>query len=540
METPYYRLKLQILKSGFTSCYISKSPSLLYSFHSPPPFSLSLNQHSNNSSSSDEDEMEITHLFYHYSTGSNNVWNQIPNSSITHLKIINDLGKSSSSDDTILKMLFPGGFDENSGGKLYSVTHFYTPPKFNGALSVDDFSMMVSLTHLSFKHSEFNQPILPDTLPKTLLFLNLGSCFNQILLEGSIPNSVRTLIIGSNFDQHLLIGSIPMSVTTLIMESRYTKKIRVPGVLPASITHLEASFTQPPLTDGVLPPNLKYFRYVHLDLNQLTEFPKQVTHLVVEHPFIMIIKGMIKHTVSILEFGIYYNNFIPVGAIPNSVKQLRFGTYFRQVLMPGTIPPSVQYLEFGAGFNQKIESNVIPISVTTLVFRTIINQKLNSLLPTPSNISHLHIECFNPSTFSKSYSFGYIPSSVHTLVFESNFTRDIPIKEIPRSVRLFHIIFQENGRIGTYVANLKTANRLFTFISTLLTMIVNGELSINRIAIGYYTSIQRIDHNQFSIISREYHGSFYRHTPKSFPTLEKILTTLNGNNKVYGVDITSF
>ena len=62
----------------------------------------------------------------------------------------------------------------------------------------DALSNLINLKELEFGNN-FNQQILPNTLPSSLIKLTFGKYFNQKILEDTLPNSLNKLTFGDKF-----------------------------------------------------------------------------------------------------------------------------------------------------------------------------------------------------------------------------------------------------------------------------------------------------------------------------------------------------
>ncbi|EGC36560.1 hypothetical protein DICPUDRAFT_91810 [Dictyostelium purpureum] len=111
------------------------------------------------------------------------------------------------------------------------------------------------LTKLYITNS-FNQPILPNVLPRTLRELKIGVSFTQELYFESIPNSVTFLNLNCpNYNHQLVPRILPRNLKKLKMCNNVPL---LAGSLPDSITYLKlGGHFNHPITPNVLPKSLQ-------------------------------------------------------------------------------------------------------------------------------------------------------------------------------------------------------------------------------------------------------------------------------------------
>ncbi|KAN0024330.1 hypothetical protein ACTFIV_008736 [Dictyostelium citrinum] len=134
---------------------------------------------------------------------------------------------------------------------------------FNKPLYLNSFPK--NLIHLEFG-KKFNQLLLPFELPSSLTFLKLSNDFNQQLLVNSIPINLKTLIFGdidSKFNQIIQPNILPQSITYLDFYCpNYQHIIDTPNILPSSlITLVRSNSIKHLITNNALPTTLKYIKY---------------------------------------------------------------------------------------------------------------------------------------------------------------------------------------------------------------------------------------------------------------------------------------
>jgi hypothetical protein len=257
------------------------------------------------------------------------------------------------------------------------------------------------LEHLDLGH-DFNQPILNNVLPFTLIELNLGWGYSHLLQPGVLPRSLKLLKLGPRYNYTFERGVLPFALKELHLED-VIGPIRLdqcvfPGTLEIlglpqnisdSITRqflsnfpfLKKIIFGCPFVEGTiedvtipLPPALKCFR-----LSGKNNAGVQPNSL--------------PSTLEILELCDDYNRPIKHGVLPSSLKVLILGCMFKDKLEPNVLPPLLERLEFvsnvrfGCLYNHEFEFGVLPDSLQVLRLSSHFIQPITTL---PSNLQHLY------------------------------------------------------------------------------------------------------------------------------------------------------
>jgi hypothetical protein len=195
--------------------------------------------------------------------------------------------------------------------------HLFSDPLIMRMLSIDEMAM----------DENFDQPIGPGVLPKSLKSLTFGIDFSQ-------PIGSYLRAFGGRFNQAIIPGVLPKSLKSLNLGWEFNLPIG-PGVLPESLESLTfgADFNKPIIL-GVLPKSLKS-----------------------------------------MTFGQSFNHPIGVGVLPESLESLIFGADFNKPIKLGVLPESLKILTFGDSFNQQIHPGVLPNSLTSLTFSMFFNEE---------------------------------------------------------------------------------------------------------------------------------------------------------------------
>ena len=219
-----------------------------------------------------------------------------------------------------------------------------------------------------YTSGEYNQPILPDVMPHSLMYLQLNSDFNQPLVDGCLPPHLIFLQLGRTFNQPLMPAVLPESLLHLDLHS-YTQEF-LKGSLPASLRTLRMDgYSNQPLPPGILPSSL-----LHLSLGQC------------------------------------FDREIVAESLPSSLRSLELGHLFTRPLRPGVLPSSLQYLSLGDSFHHTLEHGVLPRSLRVLLFGVTYRQPLHVGV-IPEGVEALRL----PVNSGRLLSAGVIPSTTRWL-----------------------------------------------------------------------------------------------------------------------------
>ena len=96
------------------------------------------------------------------------------------------------------------------------------------------------LTHLTFEyHSNFNQPIEHDVLPKSLTHLTFGCYFNQNIKSNILPEGLTHLTFGMYFNQPIEHDVLPKSLTHLTFGYFFNQNIKS-NILPKGLIEIKS------------------------------------------------------------------------------------------------------------------------------------------------------------------------------------------------------------------------------------------------------------------------------------------------------------
>eukprot|EP01133_Synstelium_polycarpum_P003594 gene3594-4117_t len=158
--------------------------------------------------------------------------------------------------------------------------------------------------------------------PSTLTSLSFGDEFDQVLVPGSLPSTIKYLDLGG-YNSPIGVGDIPQSVLHLTLGDRYNKPINV-GALPQGLIRLSfGNSFNCGLAPASLPSSLRY-----------------------------------------LSFGEYYNHEILPNTLPESLESLLFGRIFDiNKIGIDTLPKSLQYLRLSRPINNDyLPTSIISIT----------------------------------------------------------------------------------------------------------------------------------------------------------------------------------
>ncbi|GAM25074.1 hypothetical protein SAMD00019534_082490 [Acytostelium subglobosum LB1] len=185
---------------------------------------------------------------------------------------------------------------------------------------------------LTYARREIDPQILHNKRPSYLLF---ADSFDASITHGQLPNTLIKIRFGNSFAQPI-----------------------VPGVLPASLVHLEfhmGSRFNHPFGEGVLPPSLRTLKLGMLYNMVLT-------------------KGSLPPSLSSLTFGYGYDQPFEPGVLPASITSLTFGHSYNQSILPDVLPQSLTSLKFGNNYNQPLLHGSMPLGLKSIVMGSRYNQ----------------------------------------------------------------------------------------------------------------------------------------------------------------------
>ncbi|KYQ90352.1 hypothetical protein DLAC_08967 [Tieghemostelium lacteum] len=240
--------------------------------------------------------------------------------------------------------------------------------------------------------TNYNHPIDPGTFPDTLRILYLPIKFNHILEPGSLPNGLKKLYIGDKYKVELQLDVIPKSLEKLVLGDGYRHELKV-GVLSEGLKSLQMYNKDVILNIGSIPKSVESLRSYYIS-------PIYIPNVKIQK-YIFSCIGPLKpltlpHQLQKLKLSNSFNCVIGKGPIfPKSLTTLIFGINYDQPIR-GSLPPTLTNLEFGYKFNQFIYPNDIPLSVISLTYGEYFNRPLNTDSIPPS-VKYLHLKKKNPN-----------------------------------------------------------------------------------------------------------------------------------------------
>ncbi|GAM24868.1 hypothetical protein SAMD00019534_080430 [Acytostelium subglobosum LB1] len=241
-------------------------------------------------------------------------------------------------------------------------------------------SLPDSLTSLTIWANDWNQPIVPGSLPPRLKRLKFNDRFNQPIAEGTFPPSLKRVNFGGAFNQPLTLSNCPATITRVRLHELYVhplglcaqhwSRLRFESVLELSpvlvcqsLTNLCAPFVESsPVTSSTFPSLQKFHilslvgfsLYIPLDLIALPS--------------------------SLRDLTIWPNGYY--SALPRGVKTLVINGYNEDfILFPGLLPPSLVSLTLNS-YHHEFELKDFPTTLTSLTLCNVTKLPLPNQLPT--------------------------------------------------------------------------------------------------------------------------------------------------------------
>jgi hypothetical protein len=224
--------------------------------------------------------------------------------------------------------------------------------------------------------------------PKTHLleeFSDINIYHDEEILPGVLPQSLTKLEL-SGFNQPLTEGVLPSSLTSLTLDV-FNEPLE-PGVLPSSLTSLTLNMFNKTLEPGVLPSSLTSLT--------LDRFEKPLA------------EGVLPSSLTSLTFK-WFNQPLEPGVLPKSLTSLTLNG-FKQPLAEGVLPSSLTSLTLDV-FNQPLTEGVLPSSLTSLTLKWFNKPLAEGVLP--SSLTSLTLKWFN-----KPLTQGVLPSSLTSLTLD--------------------------------------------------------------------------------------------------------------------------
>ncbi|KAM9981827.1 hypothetical protein ACTFIY_004134 [Dictyostelium cf. discoideum] len=278
-----------------------------------------------------------------------------------------------------------------------------------GNLKLQSPNILNELTNLiELNLCNYNHQIELDYLPPNLKSLNLSS-LNQSLIPNSLPNSITFLDMGKFYNHKLDINILPKSLNHLIFSNQFKQSLGggadgsgagTDGIIdqhpiPINCSILEFSGNLHSSSvfgkDIIIPSSIKKLKIYlqNCECIKVGSIPLTVVDLFLggNLPWQIPI-GMIPTSITTLHIDFYGYQISPF-AIPNSVINLSF-EFYNQPLVENSIPSSVVTLDLGKYFNHSISSKNIPSSIRSLKLGLNFNHSITDIF----NITHLTIPSY--------------------------------------------------------------------------------------------------------------------------------------------------
>lgn len=227
----------------------------------------------------------------------------------------------------LVKLKFGKAFNQSLDSVMITNLTYLDLGGFNQPLDKLPGILLENLQHLIYRT---NHPICQGILPQTLRILELGSTmrgenvegdFNQPIHPGTLPKTVTKLRFSNLYDQQLFPGSLPCSLTDLEFGKNYNK----------------------PLDPGVLPTSLKKLDFVFSSRFNQPLYP-----------------GMLPNSLNILLFGHSFNHPLYKNILPDELTHLRLGMQFAHPIYIGFLPNGLQYIQFSGCYKHEVDEQNIP------------------------------------------------------------------------------------------------------------------------------------------------------------------------------------
>lgn len=130
-------------------------------------------------------------------------------------------------------------------------------------------------------HDNFNEPIMPGSIPHGVKYIRFGYYYNQKLIQHVIPDSVVKVSFGNKFNQVIKKNDFPNSVTTLIFGQSFVQKL-IEGSMPTSLKRIEfGAYYNKVIGQNVLPKSVYFMAIGNKMFNKDVYIPESVTDLTI-------------------------------------------------------------------------------------------------------------------------------------------------------------------------------------------------------------------------------------------------------------------
>lgn len=263
-------------------------------------------------------------------------------------------------------------------------------------------------------NKKFDFPV--DSLPPSLLFLELGKKFNKPV--DRLPPSLTHLHFGRSFNH--LVDHLPSSLKVLSFGNSFNFPVYK---LPLSLTDLSfgEDFNHP--VDN-LPKSLKNLSFGNSFNHPIDKLPSLISSLRFGSSFNHPIKNLpssLRH----LTFGNSFNS--PIHSLPHSLLEIYFGDDFNQLINL----PNIEKLKLGRNFKSKIE---LPITLRHLTYEA----EDCPMFQLPPNLQN-----FKTPFMATNITWGHLPSTLqkftigNSIIQEDILVDNITILEYTSNINIF-------------------------------------------------------------------------------------------------------
>ncbi|EGC28903.1 hypothetical protein DICPUDRAFT_43628 [Dictyostelium purpureum] len=229
---------------------------------------------------------------------------------------------------------------------------------------------------------DYNQPILPYSIPNTLREIVLPFNFNQSLTFNTVENNVPKTIpcfpshglisldLGTEFNQTIPSFVLPQTLKTLYLSVHYNQPLLLDAI-PQSCTYISMGkvYNHPLYPCGLFPSSLRT-----LILSDQFNHP-------IEY-------GQLPETLADLQFGTNFNQDLPLGLLPTFLLKISFGSNFTSIFEPS---PFTRKIKFGENY-QITNDHLFPTTLNAIGIKNSDHEQLPNVykLKVHSNVINPH------------------------------------------------------------------------------------------------------------------------------------------------------
>ncbi|KAM9978472.1 hypothetical protein ACTFIY_012214 [Dictyostelium cf. discoideum] len=314
---------------------------------------------------------------------------------------------------------------------------------------------------------EYNNPLNPGDIVKTLKSLTISMCFSDELKESLwpdeleldelkilryeelkndcyFPKNYKSLEVSGNVPQIFNINLLSLSLVRLKIELPKLSSMNLSTL--KNLKYLSVWDFIGDIEKGFLPEGLETL-YIIIGNNfniQVGSLPKSLKKLNM-YPFKNKIElGVLPEGLEMLDISGETEEAFEVGVFPSSITYLDFGCFSKSMkkLKVGVLPSSLEAFSFPSVYSFEIEEGLLPNSMGSLNLPKSFNQIITKTL-LPNKLVQLDFgESFNsqipPNTLPetlKYLTFGFVfnqdidpfcfPNSIESIIFKSGFNKPL-------------------------------------------------------------------------------------------------------------------